>query len=255
VAEEPNNTPSPSTYEQQLADTLAANRKEQEDVTAQLASLQERLTRLREHETWLANSVQETPPTTAAPTAAEPVGERRVAEGEQPESNGSTSASDEAGTEAAVPKPRQSKRAMAKESTSSKKTAAPKATATAKKTTAKKAAAKKTTSEKTAAKKTAAKQRVEPLHKLILNLLVKTPGQPRLAREVLDDLAKAHPDRKTGIQVVRNNLDTLAKKGTIEKMNQQGSAMYTAHVPAEDAPGAETDQESETVGQQAPAAV
>ncbi|WNI20591.1 hypothetical protein [Streptomyces sp. ITFR-16] len=86
-----------------------------------------------------------------------------------------------------------------------------------------------------ARKKTAAPQTPAPLHQLVLALL--PAGEPRLVREVHADLEKAHPDRTTSVQVVRNTLETLVKRGAVTKGTQKGSAMYTAPQPAAEAAG------------------
>lgn len=77
-----------------------------------------------------------------------------------------------------------------------------------------------------ASNKAGAQETAAPLHQLVLALL--PAGEPRLVREVHADLEKAHPDRKTSVQVVRNTLETLVKRGAITKGTQKGSAMYTA---------------------------
>ncbi|WP_330242054.1 hypothetical protein [Streptomyces sp. NBC_00525] len=69
-----------------------------------------------------------------------------------------------------------------------------------------------------------------PLHRLIRELM--PPGEPRMVREVHADLAKAHPERGTSVQVVRNTLETLVKRGAVAKGLQQGAAMYTVAEPA-----------------------
>lgn len=53
-------------------------------------------------------------------------------------------------------------------------------------------------------------------------------GEPRLVREVHAALTKAHPERGTSVQVVRNTLETLVKRGVVGKGTQKGAAMYTA---------------------------
>lgn len=52
-----------------------------------------------------------------------------------------------------------------------------------------------------------------------------------MVSEVTTALAEAHPERAASTQVVRNTLETLAKKGVIDKEHRQGSVMYTAHQP------------------------
>jgi hypothetical protein len=65
-----------------------------------------------------------------------------------------------------------------------------------------------------------------PLHEVVLGLLRTQPGHPHLAREVHTELAEKY-GRSTSIQVVRNSLESLVKKGSIEKENKQNSVMYT----------------------------
>lgn len=280
MANEPENIPNPSEYAQRLVDTLEANRREQADITSQMTRLQNRLNQLRVHESWLAETVQAVLPGADAPAEIEPAaGESDaspVAGEEQPGSDGSTPPPAETAAEAprAVPPPRQADQADtpappsgqesgSKAKSPAKKTTAKKTTAkkTTKETAAKKSAAKKTTAkettsaeEATAAKGTAKKPDEPPLHQLILALLLKTPGEPRQAREVFDDLSARHPGRAASVQVVRNNLEALANKNTIEKSKQGSSVMYTAYA-AGNVAGAEGGQVSETAGEKVPAEV
>jgi hypothetical protein len=100
-----------------------------------------------------------------------------------------------------------------------------------------------------------------PAHELILAVLLKTPGEPRVAREVLEQLALDHPGRATSVQLVRNGLETLVKKNAVEKSRQQGSAMYTAFADTDAAPtagvasGGEPEETPETAADKVPAEV
>ncbi|MFD3328468.1 hypothetical protein [Streptomyces sp. NPDC058701] len=76
-----------------------------------------------------------------------------------------------------------------------------------------------------------------PLRELVLALLVGA-AEPRTVSEVTTALAEAHPGRPASTQVVRNTLETLAKKGAVDKANKQGSVMYTAPRPASGEPAA-----------------
>jgi hypothetical protein len=287
VADEPDKTPIQSVFAQQFAEALAANRTEQEDVTAQIAGLQKRLEQLRVDEAWLTQA-QDTLPAALAPSKpeAEPAAAVAEAPSEAPAEQPESSAPAEAVTDApqtTVPQPRQDRSAQAEPPKKpAKKAAAAKKKTTGKKTTAKKTTAKQAAAKKTAAKKAAAEQAPAPeaataeapaekaaaeekpgppLWELILGILLKTPGQPCVAREVTDQLAKDHPTRATSIQTVRNNLETLVKKTLAEKSHQQGSAMYTAYAdagapPAEDEPaGGEGEQDSEPAAEKVPAEV
>lgn len=291
MAEESEKTPIQSVFAQQFADALASNRTEQEDVTAQIAGLQKRLEQLQVDEAWLTQA-QDTLPAALAPS--EPEAEPAAAVAEAPPSAPAEQVEPSAPGEAAagapqttVPQPRQDRSAQAEPSKEpAKKAAAAKKKTTAKKTTAKKTTAEKTTAKKTTAKKTAAKKTAAeqapapeaataeapaekaaaeakpgpPLWELIQGILLKTPGQPCVAREVTDQLAKDHPTRATSIQTVRNNLETLVKKNLAEKSHQQGSAMYTAYAdegaPSADEPaGGEGEQAPETADEKVPAEV
>ncbi|MFF7953625.1 hypothetical protein [Streptomyces griseorubiginosus] len=244
MADELEKTPVQDRVRQQFDDEIAANRREQEEVTEQIAGLQERLEQLRADEAWLTQAQGSLP---GALTPSEPAAERDGASTEQPE----ISASAEAATDTphTVPQPRQDQ----SEKAAQPKQAAKKAPA--KKTTAKKTAAKKTaadpapapedTTTETPAKKSAAEEKSgPPLWELILGILLKTPGEPCVAREVTDQLSQDHPARATSIQTVRNNLETLVKKKLAEKSHQQGSAMYTAYTDA-GAPSAPAADEPE----------
>jgi hypothetical protein len=139
---------------------------------------------------------------------------------------------------------------------------AAKKTAPAKKTSAKEAPAQPAAAAEAPAAKAAAEEKTgPPLWQLALDILLKTPGQPRVAKEVRDQLAQDHPDRATSIQTVRNNLETLVKKGLAEKAHQQGSAMYTAYTDADAAPTvdgtavSEAGQAPEAAAEKVPAKV
>ncbi|MEU9761927.1 BlaI/MecI/CopY family transcriptional regulator [Streptomyces sp. NPDC047987] len=279
MADEPAKTPIQNKYAQQYADDLAANRKEQGDLTTQIADLQERLEQLKVEEGWLAQAQSSLPgAVTPGEPGSEPAAEvPSAAKDEEP----NTSAPAEAVTDAPpiVPQPRQDESVKAEQEQSeqpAKKAAAGKKT-TGKKTAAKKAAAKKTTAKKSAGgqapapeaaiteapgEEAAAEEKSgPPLWQLALEILLKTPGQPCVAREVHDQLAQEHPGRATSVQTVRNNLEALVKKGLAEKSRQQGNAMYTANAAADAAPeadgtvGGEAGQADETAAGKVPAEV
>lgn len=255
MANEPAKTPIQNKYAQQYADDLAANRKEQSDVTAQIAGLQERLQQLKAEETWLARAQDSLPGATAeqahtsAPAEEVPDAPQTVPPQRQDQS-----------VKAEQPQQPAKRTAGAKKAASVKKATAKKvaekatARATTKKATAKpvkKAAAKKASAEEVSAQQAAAAQAPAeeksgpPLWQLLLDILRKTPGQPCVAREVYDQLAQDHPSRTTSVQTVRNNLETLVKKSLAEKSRQQGSVMYTAYAGAEAAAAPAADGEVE----------
>ncbi|MER5887807.1 BlaI/MecI/CopY family transcriptional regulator [Streptomyces sp. NPDC001941] len=71
---------------------------------------------------------------------------------------------------------------------------------------------------------------------LVLEVLRKTTGEPRTAREVFHDLGAGEPGRATSEQSVRNTLESLVKKGRAERSTQGRSVLYTAPAQAADAP-------------------
>lgn len=235
MADESDTTPIHSLYAQRFAADIETNRKEQEVVSAQIVELEERLKQLREDESWLSG-VQSTLP---APTSVDAPDRAAVAAPAQ------APVAVEAPAPGAVPKPRQAKKA-APRAPRVKKTA-PAKTAPAK-VREKPAAATGTPAAKakpasrgpaTAAAPAPAKEatspaagrNVPPLRELVLDLLVRA-GEPLMVSEVTTKLAEVHPGRPASTQVVRNTLEALAKKGSIEKEHKQGSVMYTAPAPA-----------------------
>ncbi|MDO0924175.1 hypothetical protein QQY24_01605 [Streptomyces sp. TG1A-8] len=248
MAEEPEKTTIQNVYAQRYAADLAANRTEQ-------GELIERLEQLKADEAWLERALANVPGAVTSPSGAGPA----AGPDEEPTAPGKGrrkgSAPAGAGRPAPVPQPRQdgqgeaapsepvAEKAVASkgkapvERTTVKKTAA-RRRSTAKKAPAKKAPAKKTSAADAPAGRTADKAPEPPLHELVLGILLKAPGEPHMTREVRTRLEQDHPGRTTTMQTVRNTLEALAKKGRIDKSNQQGSVMYTAFAGADAAPGA-----------------
>ncbi|TKS96213.1 hypothetical protein [Streptomyces lasalocidi] len=275
MADAPETTPIQNAYAQRFANDLVNNHKEQEEVTGQIAALQARLEQLCADAAWLTQA-QDSLPTVLALSAAvaEPDPGATEAPSATPAEQREASALAEAATRTphTVPQPRHdqsekaaqakqpTKKTAAKKKTTTKKTAdepVPARQALAKKAAAKKTAAKKSAPEDTSAE-TPAKQTTigeksgPPLWELVQGILLKTPGQPCMAREVTDQLLQAHPTRATSIQMVRNSLETLVKKNLAEKSRQQGSAMYTAYVDAGTPPAPARDEPAGSEGKQAP---
>lgn len=65
---------------------------------------------------------------------------------------------------------------------------------------------------------------------LLADLLGKY-DEPRLAKELRDELLVKHPDRNPTPQVVRNTLESLVAKGRIRHHKQERSVMYTLVKP------------------------
>ncbi|WP_405896207.1 hypothetical protein OG242_00420 [Streptomyces sp. NBC_00727] len=232
MADVPVKTPIQSKYAQQYADDLAVNRREQEDVTAQVTALRARLEQLKVEEGWLAKA-QGTLPVAPLPAAAEA----------EPSADATRGVPQQRQDQAVAKQPEEPvKKKSPSKKTAARRTAARKTAAQP----AKRAAARKPETKVSAQRVPAAQALVDqgaaeeepgrPLWQLILEILLKTPGQPYVAREVHDQLAKDHPSRKTSAQTVRNNLETLVKKSLAEKSRQQGNVMYTA--PAQAGPDA-----------------
>lgn len=243
-------------YAQQYASDLEDNRARQ-------AELAQMLEQLKQDEAWLLRQLSDLPTSVTAADA--------TVENEPPAS--ARQHTDPAETAASVPLPRQDGPAKAAASKSTaKKSAAAKVRGTAKKPSAetKKAAAKSAARRGPAKKsavssepsaKAASAKAGPPLHELVLGILHKAPGEPRMAREVADLLVQDHPDRAASVQTVRNALENLVKKNRAERSRQQGSVMYTAYAEAgaevstEHRAGDAAEQAFETRPDKAPAEV
>lgn len=70
------------------------------------------------------------------------------------------------------------------------------------------------------------KPRRPVLGDLLLQML-SSYEQPRLAKELRDELLEKHPDRTPTPQVVRNTLEALVAKGSVRRHRQQRSVMYS----------------------------
>ncbi|MGW5418686.1 hypothetical protein [Streptomyces sp. NPDC003943] len=67
----------------------------------------------------------------------------------------------------------------------------------------------------------------QPLLVDLLTSLLAGHDEPRLAKELRDELVERHPDRNPTPQVVRNALESLVAEGRIQRHKQQRSVMYT----------------------------
>jgi hypothetical protein len=190
-----------SQYAAQVTGDLERNAKEQERISAEIASLQEQLTAVQHDHTVLMN-VQQALGVTKAPT-------QPAAEAES----------------AAVPSPRQNTGAAP-----GKKQKAPRSTAAPEKTAAKKPMAKPAD-----AAKTAQPTLVELIRRHLLEL-----KEPRSAAEISATLDQTHPERKIALKVVRITLEGLVAKSQAERTKQGRSVFYTAPAPKPtDVPAAE----------------
>ncbi|MFJ8870118.1 hypothetical protein ACIRD6_30680 [Streptomyces sp. NPDC102473] len=66
----------------------------------------------------------------------------------------------------------------------------------------------------------------------VLLELLSAHKEPRLARELRDELLEKHRDRTPTPQVVRNTLESLVAKGRIRRQKQQRSVMYCLVEPS-----------------------
>ncbi|EYT81826.1 hypothetical protein CF54_17045 [Streptomyces sp. Tu 6176] len=73
----------------------------------------------------------------------------------------------------------------------------------------------------------------QPLLGDLLRELLSAYDEPRLAKELRDELLEKHPDRNPTPQVVRNTLEALVAKGRIRRHKQQRSVMYSLVEPVE----------------------
>ncbi|MER6527967.1 hypothetical protein [Streptomyces sp. NPDC001508] len=70
--------------------------------------------------------------------------------------------------------------------------------------------------------------------------LLRAHDEPRLAKELRDELIREHPERTPTPQVVRNTLEALVAKGRIQRHKQQRSVLYSLAEPTSAEP-AETE--------------
>ncbi|MFH8224878.1 hypothetical protein ACH4C2_37990 [Streptomyces sp. NPDC018057] len=82
----------------------------------------------------------------------------------------------------------------------------------------------------------------QPLLGDLLRELLGAYDEPRLAKELRDELLEKHQDRNPTPQVVRNTLEALVAKGRIRRHKQQRSVMYSLVEPVDrQAAGADDD--------------
>ena len=67
----------------------------------------------------------------------------------------------------------------------------------------------------------------QPLLGDLLRDLLSAYDEPRLAKELRDELLEKYPDRNPTPQVVRNTLEALVAKGRIRRHKQKRSVMYS----------------------------
>ncbi|MEU0036370.1 hypothetical protein [Streptomyces sp. NPDC006333] len=73
----------------------------------------------------------------------------------------------------------------------------------------------------------------QPLLGDVLMNLLEAHREPRLAKELRDELLEKHPDRTPTPQVVRNTIESLVAKGRVQRHKQQRSVMYSLIQPTD----------------------
>ncbi|MEU0219931.1 hypothetical protein ABZ281_34790 [Streptomyces sp. NPDC006265] len=204
-----------SQYIAQVTGDLDANVKEQERVSAEIASLQEQLAALQ-HDHGVLVSMHQALGITTTPTE---------------------SASDSA--PAVVPSPRRKKDGA---SAGGKQKARKATTATPAKRTARKPAAKTASTVKSegttkttggskpasTTKTTSGSKSAEPTLVELIRRHLAVQKEPRSATEISTALGQAHPHRDIAAKVVRVTLEGLVAKSQAERSKQGRSVFYTA---------------------------
>ncbi|MFH9060379.1 BlaI/MecI/CopY family transcriptional regulator [Streptomyces coeruleorubidus] len=194
-----------SQYISQVTGDLETNLKEQERISAEIASLQEQLVALQRDHSVLVN-MRQALGIEAAP--AEPAAENQSA---------------------TVPAPRRRKAAATpdgKQKARKSTTTRPRKKA-AGKPEAKTAGAAKAAG-KTEAKAAGATKAAQPTLVELIRHHLAEQKEPRSAAEVSAALTQAHPDRDIATKVVRVTLEALVAKSQAERTKQGRSVFYTA---------------------------
>ncbi|MFH8499027.1 hypothetical protein [Streptomyces coeruleorubidus] len=208
-----------SQYISQVTGDLETNLKEQERISAEIASLQEQLVALQRDHSVLVN-MRQALGIEAAP--AEPAAENQSATVPAPRRRKAAATPDgkQKARKSTTTRPR--KKAAGK--TEAKTAGAAKATGKteAKATGATKAAA------KTEAKAAGATKAAQPTLVELIRHHLAEQKEPRSAAEVSAALTQAHPDRDIATKVVRVTLEALVAKSQAERTKQGRSVFYTA---------------------------
>ncbi|MFF7768955.1 hypothetical protein ACFZC7_20865 [Streptomyces massasporeus] len=216
-----------SQYIAQVTGDLDANVKEQERVSAEIASLQEQLAALQRDHGVLVSMHQAlgitAPPTESASDAASAV----VPSPRRKKDGATAGGKQKARKSTAAPAKRAARKSAAKTTGSATSAAAGKSAGTTKAAaTAKSAGTTKAAgSTKTAAG--AAKSGEPTLVELIRRHLA-VQKEPRSAAEISTALGQAHPHRDIAAKVVRVTLEGLVAKSQAERSKQGRSVFYTA---------------------------
>lgn len=199
-----------SHYANQVAGDLEQNVKEQQRITAEIASLQEQLATLQRDHTVLMNMQQALGVAPSAGTA--------TAEPESP----------------VVPSPRK------------KSAAEPGKRRTGKAATGGQSGTGKRSTKKAVAEPAAAKSASPAAQPTLVELVrghLAVQSEPRSAAEVAEALGKAHPGREIQTKVVRTTLENLVARNSAQRTKQGSSVFYT--VPSAPGPTAASEDRAE----------
>ncbi|PWJ08231.1 hypothetical protein DKG34_06965 [Streptomyces sp. NWU49] len=237
-----------SQYTAQVASDLERNVKEQENVAAEIAALQERLTVLRRDHAVLVNMQQALG---IAPVSVEPVA--------APEEPVAAPAEGAVSGDATVPAPRRKSRAgsgadrpkrgktpaASGRGTSGKPARASSGARTdGVKTNESKTNGAKTNGAKTnGAKTNGTKSNGTKLVELVRQHLAEQT-EPRSAAEIAASLGRVHPERVVKTTVVRSTLEGLVARNQAQRTKQGTSVFYTTPDNAGQSPKGEEDNRS-----------
>ncbi|SMQ13857.1 hypothetical protein SAMN06272771_0135 [Streptomyces sp. Ag82_O1-12] len=209
-----------SQYIAQVTGDLDANVKEQERVSAEIASLQEQLAALQRDHGVLV-SMHQALGITAPPTESASDSPSAVVPSPRRKKDGAAAGGKQKARTSAAPAKRAARKSAAKTTSSAKAAGTTKAAATAKSADTTETAG----STKTAAG--AAKSGEPTLVELIRRHLA-AQKEPRSAAEISTALGQAHPHRDIAAKVVRVTLEGLVAKSQAERSKQGRSVFYTA---------------------------
>ncbi|MEU1916246.1 hypothetical protein [Streptomyces massasporeus] len=210
-----------SQYIAQVTGDLDANVKEQERVSAEIASLQEQLAALQRDHGVLV-SMHQALGITAPPTESVSDSASAVVPSPRRKKDGTAAGGKQkARKSTAAPAKRAARKSAARTTGSAKSAAAGKSAGTTKAA----ATAKSAGTTKTAAG--AAKAGEPTLVELIRRHLA-VQKEPRSAAEISTALGQAHPHRDIAAKVVRVTLEGLVAKSQAERSKQGRSVFYTA---------------------------
>ncbi|MFI8092228.1 hypothetical protein ACIF9R_28550 [Streptomyces sp. NPDC086080] len=230
-----------SQYTAQVAGDLERNVKEQERVTAEIASLQEKLTVLQHDHTILVNMRQALGLVAAPAAPAAPAGTSGApAPQEAPEAGttpgGATVPAPRGRIDAepatekpkrAAEKPKRAKRAAARTAPAkeARKPSAAKAGPSAARGTTTRSARNGSSEDRSPKAGTTGKDGPKLVELVRLHLSERS--EPRSAAEVADALGKAHPERTIRTTVVRSTLEGLVARNQAQRTKQGSSVFYT----------------------------